>query len=155
MVDVDAESDPRAARSLLQEMQQPGAEKLVAYRRGTRLVSRLARTTVETAGMPIPEAPYRLIIEKKGTFEDLKFVEFQPRELGSTQVAVKVLSAGLNFRDVMGVLDVYPGEAGPLGGECIGEVIELGSEVKDFKVGDVVMVPLTESCMSTQTISVK
>lgn len=153
LVDVDAESDPRAARSLLQEMQQPGAEKLVAYRRGTRLVSRLARTTVETAGMPIPEAPYRLIIEKKGTFEDLKFVEFQPRELGSTQVAVKVLSAGLNFRDVMGVLDVYPGEAGPLGGECIGEVIELGSEVKDFKVGDVVMVPLTESCMSTQTLS--
>ena len=153
LVDVDAESDARAARSLAQEMLQAGGEKLVAYRRGSRLVARLARTTVEAAGMPIPEAPYRLIIEKKGTFEDLKFVPFEPRTLGSTQVAVKVLSAGLNFRDVMGVLDVYPGEAGPLGGECIGEVTELGSAVKDFKVGDVVMVPLTESCMSTQTIS--
>ena len=153
LVDVDAESDARAARSLLQEMQQAGGEKLVAYRRGSRLIARLSRTTVEAAGMPIPEAPYRLIIEKKGTFEDLKFVPFEPRTLGSTQVAVKVLSAGLNFRDVMGVLDVYPGEAGPLGGECIGEVTELGSAVKDFKVGDVVMVPLTESCMSTQTIS--
>ena len=137
----------------VREMLQAGGEKLVAYRRGSRLVARLARTTVEAAGMPIPEAPYRLIIEKKGTFEDLKFVPFEPRTLGSTQVAVKVLSAGLNFRDVMGVLDVYPGEAGPLGGECIGEVTELGSAVKDFKVGDVVMVPLTESCMSTQTIS--
>lgn len=153
LVDVDAESDGRAAKALAQEMQQAGTEKLVAYRRGSRLVARLARTGVEAAGMPIPEAPYRLIIEKKGTFEDLKFVEFEPRNLGSTQVAVKVLSAGLNFRDVMGVLDVYPGEAGPLGGECIGEITELGSDVKDFNVGDVVMVPLTESCMSTQTVS--
>lgn len=153
LVDVDAESDARAAKALAQEMQQAGGEKLVAYRRGARLVARLARTTHEAAGMPIPEAPYRLIIEKKGTFEDLKFVPFEPRSLGSTQMAVRVLSAGLNFRDVMGVLDVYPGEAGPLGGECIGEVIELGPQVKDFKVGDVVMVPLTESCMSTQTIT--
>ncbi|RLU00286.1 type I polyketide synthase [Ketobacter sp.] len=153
LVDVDAESAARAAKSLAQEMLQAGAEKLVAYRRGTRMIARLARTTVEAAGMPIPEAPYRLIIEKKGTFEDLKFVPFEPRTLGSTQMAVKVLSAGLNFRDVMGVLDVYPGEAGPLGGECIGQVTELGAAVKDFKVGDVVMVPLTESCMSTQTIT--
>ncbi|MEE2732396.1 MAG: SDR family NAD(P)-dependent oxidoreductase [Pseudomonadota bacterium] len=153
LVDVDAESAARAAKSLAQEMLQAGGEKLVAYRRGTRMIARLARTTVEAAGMPIPEAPYRLIIEKKGTFEDLKFVPFEPRTLGSTQMAVKVLSAGLNFRDVMGVLDVYPGEAGPLGGECIGQVTELGAAVKDFKVGDVVMVPLTESCMSTQTIT--
>ncbi|MCP5018763.1 MAG: SDR family NAD(P)-dependent oxidoreductase [Ketobacter sp.] len=153
LVDVDAESDARAAKSLAQEMQQAGGEKLVAYRRGARMVARLARTTHESAGMPIPEAPYRLIIEKKGTFEDLKFVPFEPRKLGSTQMAVKVLSAGLNFRDVMGVLDVYPGEAGPLGGECIGEITELGTDVKDFKVGDVVMVPLTESCMSTQTVT--
>lgn len=153
LIDVDSESDSRAAKSIAQEMQQAANEKQIAYRRGSRLVARLARTAVEAAGMPIPEAPYRLIIEKKGTFEDLKFVPFEPRSLGSTQVAVKVLSAGLNFRDVMGVLDVYPGEAGPLGGECIGEVIECGPEVKDFKLGDVVMVPLTESCMSTQTVS--
>lgn len=153
LIDVDGEGDSRAAQSVLQEMQQSGTEKLVAWRRGSRLVSRLSRAGVESTGMPLPEAPYRLIIEKKGTFEDLKFVPFEPRKLGSTQVAVKVLSAGLNFRDVMGVLDVYPGEAGPLGGECIGEVIELGSAVKDFKVGDKVMVPLTESCMSTQTIA--
>ncbi|MVF11049.1 SDR family NAD(P)-dependent oxidoreductase [Ketobacter sp. MCCC 1A13808] len=153
LVDVDSEGNSRAARSVITEMQQAGNEKQVAYRRGARLVARLARTGIESAGMSIPEAPYRLIIEKKGTFEDLKFVPFEPRTLGSTQVGVRVLSAGLNFRDVMGVLDVYPGEAGPLGGECIGEVIELGAEVKDFKVGDRVMLPLTESCMSTQTLS--
>ena len=153
LVDVDAESDGRAAKAVVQEMLQQPTEKLVAYRRGSRFVARLARSGVEAAGMPIPEAPYRLIIEKKGTFEDLKFVSFEPPKLGAQEIGVKVLSAGLNFRDVMGVLDVYPGEAGPLGGECIGEVIELGSEVTDFQVGDVVMVPLTSSCMSTQTVT--
>jgi acyl transferase domain-containing protein/acyl carrier protein len=153
LIDVDSESDTRSARAIVTEMQQPAKEKQVALRRGSRLVARLARTGVAAQGMPIPPAPYRLIIEKKGTFEDLKFVQFKPRELGSTQVAVKVLSAGLNFRDVMGVLNVYPGEAGPLGGECIGEIIELGSAVTQYKIGDVVMIPLTESCMSTQTIA--
>lgn len=153
LVDVDAESDERAARAIVTEMQQPAKEKQVAYRRGSRLVARLARSGIAAQGMPIPPAPYRLIIEKKGTFEDLKFVQFKPRELGSTQVAVKVLSAGLNFRDVMGVLNVYPGEAGPLGGECIGEITELGTNVTKYKIGDVVMIPLTESCMSTQTIA--
>lgn len=153
LVDVDAESDERAARAIITELQLPAKEKQVAYRRGSRMVARLARSGVAAQGMPIPPAPYRLIIEKKGTFEDLKFVPFTPRVLGSTQVAVKVLSAGLNFRDVMGVLNVYPGEAGPLGGECIGEIIELGSEVTKYKIGDVVMIPLTESCMSTQTIA--
>lgn len=153
LLDVDSESDVRAARAIVSELQLPAKEKQVALRRGSRLVARLARVGAAVQGMAIPPAPYRLIIEQKGTFEDLKYVQFKPRELGSTQVAVKVLSAGLNFRDVMGVLNVYPGEAGPLGGECIGEVIELGSAVTQFQVGDVVMVPLTESCMSTQTIA--
>ena len=153
LIDVDSESVSRNAQQIVAEMEQPAKEKQVALRRGSRLVARLAKVGAGAAGMPIPDAPYRLVVEKKGTFDELKFVPFQPRELGSTQVAVKVLSAGLNFRDVMGVLDVYPGEPGPLGGECIGEVIELGADVTDFKVGDRVMVPLTESCMSTQTIS--
>ncbi|CBL44578.1 Erythronolide synthase, modules 3 and 4 [gamma proteobacterium HdN1] len=153
LIDVDGESDERTARAIITELQLPAKEKQVALRRGSRWVARLARTGIAAQGMPIPPAPYRLIIEKKGTFEDLKFVPFKPRELGSTQVTVKVLSAGLNFRDVMGVLNVYPGEAGPLGGECIGEIIELGKEVTRYKMGDVVMIPLTESCMSTQTFA--
>ena len=152
LIDVDSESYGRSAAAVAQEMQQDGKEKLVAYRRGSRLVSRLARAVPVPSAMDVPPAPYRLIIEKKGTFEDLKFVQFQPRELSPTQVRVKVLSAGLNFRDVMGVLDVYPGEAGPLGGECIGEVTEVGESVNNFSVGEVIMLPLTEACMSTETI---
>ncbi len=151
LIDVDSESYARSAASVAQEMAQEPKEKLIAYRRGTRLVSRLARVTADAPGMDIPAAPYRLTIEKKGTFEDLKFVQFEPRPLSSTQVRVKVLSAGLNFRDVMGVLDVYPGEAGPLGGECIGQVTECGDAAKDFQIGDIIMLPLTEACMSTQT----
>ncbi|MCG8673433.1 MAG: SDR family NAD(P)-dependent oxidoreductase [Pseudomonadales bacterium] len=152
MIDVDSESFKRSARNIVSEIAEKGDEKQIAYRRGSRFVARMSRVH-ETLGMSKPTAPYRLTIEKKGTFDELKFEHFVPRQLGSTQVAVKVLSAGLNFRDVMGVLDVYPGEPGPLGGECIGEVTALGDDVTDFEIGDRVMVPLTESCMSTNTVS--
>lgn len=150
-VDVEALSEQRMPRMIAEELTQNGDEKLVACRRNGRWVARLARCSERSAGMPIPAAPYRLVVEKKGTFEDLKYLHFTPRQLGSTEVAVKVLSAGLNFRDVMGVLDVYPGEAGPLGGECIGEITQLGDNVSGFAIGDRVMVPLAQSCMSTQT----
>ncbi|MEZ5504528.1 MAG: hypothetical protein R3F38_00510 [Gammaproteobacteria bacterium] len=39
LVDVDAESDERAARAIVTEMQQPAKEKQVAYRRSNRLVA--------------------------------------------------------------------------------------------------------------------
>lgn len=150
-VDVEANGGQRMWRMVAEEIIQSGSEKLVACRRSGRWLARLARYNDVSRGMDIPAAPYRLVVEKKGTFEDLKFLNFTPRQLGSTEVAVKVLSAGLNFRDVMGVLDVYPGEAGPLGGECIGEITQLGENVTGFCVGDRVMVPLAQSCMSTQT----
>lgn len=151
MIDLDANGGERGWRMVADEIAWGSQEKRVALRRNGRWVPRLARCTDAKRGMPVPAAPYRLVIEKKGTFDDLKFVPFEPRQLGSTEVRVKVLSAGLNFRDVMGVLDVYPGEAGPLGGECIGEITQLGEGVSGFSIGDRVMVPLAQSCMSSQT----
>ena len=37
-------------------------------------------------------------------------------------------AAGLNFRDVLIALGIYPGEAGPIGSEGAGVVIEVGPE---------------------------
>src|SRR5262249_41831612 len=44
-----------------------------------------------------------------------------------------------NFRDVLNVLDMYPGNPGPIGGECAGVVVATGSEVTDLAVGDAVI----------------
>ena len=51
------------------------------------------------------------------------------------EVQVRVEAAGLNFRDVLNVLGLYPGDPGPIGGDLCGVVTELGSEVTGFEVG--------------------
>ena len=45
---------------------------------------------------------------------------------GPGQVEIRVRATGLNFRDVLNVLDLYPGDPGPLGGECAGEIAAVG-----------------------------
>src|SRR5690606_36490421 len=52
---------------------------------------------------------------------------------------IEVLAAGLNFRDVLNALGMYPGEAGPLGSECAGRVTRLGEGVTGFALGERVM----------------
>ena len=58
---------------------------------------------------------------------------------GRAQVEIKVRATGLNFRDVLNVLNLYPGDPGPLGGECAGEIVAVGPEVERFKPGDAVV----------------
>ncbi len=41
---------------------------------------------------------------------------------GEVEIAVDVTS--LNFKDVLNALGMYPGDPGPLGGECAGRVVE-------------------------------
>ncbi len=36
----------------------------------------------------------------------------------ANEVQVRVEAAGLNFRDVLNVLGLYPGDPGPIGGDC-------------------------------------
>ncbi len=48
-------------------------------------------------------------------------------------------SAGLNFRDVLNVLDLYPGAAWELGDECSGEVVRARDNVQGLRAGDSVM----------------
>jgi polyketide synthase 1/15 len=59
--------------------------------------------------------------------------------LQAGQVRVAVAAAGVNFRDVMAALGMYPGEAPVLGAEGAGVVVETGPEVAGVAVGDAVM----------------
>ncbi|WP_299542593.1 alcohol dehydrogenase catalytic domain-containing protein, partial [uncultured Streptomyces sp.] len=55
--------------------------------------------------------------------------------LGVGEVRVAVRAAGLNFRDVLNVLGMYPGEVA-VGGEAAGVVVGVGPGVSRFVVGD-------------------
>jgi acyl transferase domain-containing protein/NADPH:quinone reductase-like Zn-dependent oxidoreductase/acyl carrier protein len=85
----------------------------------------------------------------------LENLTFQPRsrrrpETGEVEIAVR--AAGLNFRDVLNALGLYPGEAGPLGGECAGVITAIGDGVHDLKIGDEV-VGLAAGAFATHVVT--
>ncbi|PRP97904.1 Phenolphthiocerol synthesis polyketide synthase type I Pks15/1 [Enhygromyxa salina] len=112
----------------------------IAVRRGRLSTPRLVRASTD-ALTPPPGRAWHLAVAARGSLDG---VELAPRPeaeapLEPDQVRIAVRSAGLNFRDVLNVLGMYPGEAGPLGLDGAGVVIELGSAVTDLELGDRVM----------------
>jgi mycoketide-CoA synthase len=117
-------------------------ETQLALRAGTVLTPRLAPAA--PAGAPVPPAgapAWRLDTGGTGTLESLAFVpspETAERPLAAGEVRIAVRAAGLNFRDVLLCLGMYPG-AGIMGSEGAGVVTEAGPGVERFAVGDRVM----------------
>ncbi|MDY7089111.1 MAG: beta-ketoacyl synthase N-terminal-like domain-containing protein, partial [Actinomycetota bacterium] len=72
--------------------------------------------------------PWRLDTTGGGSLGDLALQPFPAaREpLTGAQVRLAVRAAGLNFRDVLTALGMYPGEAGALGAEAVGVVVGVG-----------------------------
>jgi NADPH:quinone reductase-like Zn-dependent oxidoreductase len=52
------------------------------------------------------------------------------------EVEIAVEATGVNFRDVLLVLGMYPSLDEPLGSECAGRVVAVGAAVADLAVGD-------------------
>jgi acyl transferase domain-containing protein/NADPH:quinone reductase-like Zn-dependent oxidoreductase/acyl carrier protein len=90
---------------------------------------------------PIGARSFRLAVSGRGSFDQLQLVDANDvwRPLASGEVRIAVRAAGLNFRDVLNALGTYPGEAGPLGVEGAGMVIEVGPDVQMLRLGDHVM----------------
>ena len=74
--------------------------------------------------------------------ENLKLTETEEAETGSNEVKVRLRAASLNYRDLLIVSGKYNPRmrlpAIPLS-DGAGEVVEVGKEVSDFKIGDRVM----------------
>jgi NADPH:quinone reductase-like Zn-dependent oxidoreductase/acyl carrier protein len=133
LVDVDGVAD---AATLVRELGAVDGEREIARRAGERYVARLKRP----GGMSVPEAEnYALSIKGKGALDDLALVPAPRRHPERGEVEIEVGIAGLNFRDVLNALGMYPGEAGALGGECSGIVTAVGDGVSEVVVGDRVM----------------
>jgi len=64
-----------------------------------------------------------------------------------------VHASGLNFRDVLNALDLYPGDPGLLGGECAGKITTLGEGVEGFEIGDPVIAIVPGSFSQYVTIN--
>ncbi|MEU8784990.1 type I polyketide synthase [Streptomyces sp. NPDC048637] len=125
-----------------------GDEPELAVRAGQVYVPRLSRH-VRPDALPVPgeSGAWCLDIAEKGTLANLRLAESPTAEaeLGAGQVRIAVRAAGLNFRDVLNALGMYPGDAVALGIEGAGVVTEVGPGVTGFSPGDRVMGLFTQS----------
>ncbi|MEU7306176.1 SDR family NAD(P)-dependent oxidoreductase, partial [Streptomyces sp. NPDC007206] len=112
-------------------------EPELAVRGGAVYAPRLGRASssgVLTA--PAGESSWRLDIVEKGTLEGLALTPVPQSGLGEGQVRIAVRAAGVNFRDVLNALGMYPGDAKDFGLEGAGVVTEVGPGVTELAVGD-------------------
>ena len=118
-------------------------EDQVALRAGRRWGARLQRIKKPTDNgdsiTHLLDQPYHLTFSSRGSLENLKLETTERRAPGRGEVEIRVRATGLNFRDVMNVMGLYPGDPGPLGAECVGEIVAVGEGITEFGVGDTVV----------------
>ncbi|SNT60705.1 type I polyketide synthase, partial [Actinacidiphila glaucinigra] len=137
---IDLDDDPASAGVLAAAL--ATGEPQLAIRRGMVQAPRLARVPATPALTPPADSvAWRMDIEHRGTVDNLVLVPSPEAEapLEAGQVRVAVRAAGLNFRDVLSALGMYPGDAGLMGSEGAGLVVETGPGVTDLAPGDRVM----------------
>ncbi|MFI1049744.1 type I polyketide synthase [Streptomyces griseoruber] len=138
LVDLDADSAtglPLAALGALLVSE----EDQIAVRGTDLLVPRLTRAADPDLLAPPPDAgdAWRLDAEPRGSLDGLTLLHAPEAAapLGPGQVRIALRATGLNFRDVLIALGVYPGEA-RIGAEGAGVVLETGPGVTGLAPGD-------------------
>jgi NADPH:quinone reductase-like Zn-dependent oxidoreductase/acyl carrier protein len=115
----------------------PGEEGQLAVRRGA----------VHAPLLAAPEPPlrlpgalgddWRLDVTRKGTLDSLALIgdAAARRPLAAGEIRIAVRAAGVNFRDVLIALGMYPG-GGEMGLEAAGVVLDTAPDVTRFRPGD-------------------
>ncbi|MCV7223754.1 type I polyketide synthase [Mycolicibacterium elephantis] len=110
-------------------------EPELALRQGKYLVPRVLPWS-RGGPLSVPRATdYILEPTERGAIDNLRLVEIDVPPPPAGQVQIRVEAAGLNFRDVLNVLGLYPGDPGRIGGDLAGIVTEVGADVTGFEVG--------------------
>nr|WP_079188457.1 type I polyketide synthase [Streptomyces sp. CB02009] len=135
LLDVESAADCRTALPLV------AVEHQLAVRGQELFVPMLGRATADGSLVPPAGAAWRLGVRDRGTLDHLA-LEPCPEALAPLadgEVRVAVRAAGVNFRDVLNTLGLYPGDPGLLGLEGAGVITEVGPGVTGLDVGDRVM----------------
>jgi len=128
-----------AADAIVDAATSSDMETCSAWRDGIRFVPRLLRATDGGPNLQlVATGRYALTAVQRGTISGIALQPAKRVSPDRGQVEIEVLASGLNFRDVLNVLDMYPGPAGELGNECCGRVVKTGPGVDKFSVGELV-----------------
>ncbi|MGA7050188.1 MAG: acyltransferase domain-containing protein, partial [Mycobacterium sp.] len=132
---VDYDGSDEAVHSIAGLLGAPLEEPELALRRGRFLTSRLLPWS-RSGHLAVPRAnDYVLAPTERGAIDNLRLSETEVPPPDDGYVQVRVEAAGLNFRDVLNVLGLYPGDPGPIGGDFAGIVTQLGTGVTGLEVG--------------------
>ncbi|MEJ2871903.1 SDR family NAD(P)-dependent oxidoreductase [Actinomycetospora sp. OC33-EN08] len=136
LVDTDDDTSDLLARAVAT------GEPQVVLREGRASVPRLADPAdpADPDELVAPDsAAWRLTAGDGGTLDDLALVptDDADRPLAGGEVRIAVRASGINFRDALLAIGMYP-DAGDalLGGEIAGVVAGVGADVDDLAVGD-------------------
>jgi acyl transferase domain-containing protein/NADPH:quinone reductase-like Zn-dependent oxidoreductase/SAM-dependent methyltransferase len=141
LVDLDTMAAGHDVDVLATELRAQDVQPMVAHRGGLRYVARLARAPLrksdQRSGTSVP--PETLVCRTPGVLDSLAFSPVRVPEPQAGEVQIRVHATGLNFRDVLIALGVYPDPEAPIGGECVGDIVQVGAGVDSCRVGDRIM----------------
>ena len=154
-----ADLPPRAsdadASLIWSELVRTDPEREVAFRGEARYVQRLGRGRPSNEQTLDPAVPLRLESRERGHLDTLRFAPFALPPFRPGEVLIDVKAAGMNFRDVLKALALYPGEAPDariFGDEVGGVVVAVGADVTHVALGDRVF-GLAVFGLATQTLA--
>ncbi|MCH9667178.1 MAG: SDR family NAD(P)-dependent oxidoreductase [Actinomycetia bacterium] len=132
---VDTDGSQEAVQLLASLLATPIDEPELALRQGKLLASRLL-PWARSGHLTVPRGgDYVLAPTERGAIDNLRLTQADVPPPDEGYVQVRVEAAGLNFRDVLNVLGLYPGDPGPIGGDFAGVVTQLGSGVTGLEIG--------------------
>ncbi|MFN7984381.1 MAG: SDR family NAD(P)-dependent oxidoreductase [Vicinamibacterales bacterium] len=126
---IDLDPSRTDGDGLIEELLSDGPAR-VALRGGVRWEPRLERYR-----SPVVGVPQQLELVRPGTLDGVELRALTRRPLAPHEVRLRVLATGINFRDVLQTLAMYPGAPAAIGVECAGVVTERGHAVHDLSVG--------------------
>ncbi len=133
-VDLDPDAETRAVLpALLARLRMRDGSRTAALREGRWWVPRLEAWKPATRR---EASPIGLALARPGSLDGVELRPVPRAALAPGEVRLKILASGINFRDVLLALDMYPGGGVPLGVECAGVVIELGPGVTELALGE-------------------
>ncbi len=149
-------AEGRADLGLLwSELLRSEADREVALRGEARYVQRLGRGRPSIRQVLPPEVPLRLESRERGHLDTLGFAPFSLPPCGPGEALIEVRAAGMNFRDVLKALALYPGEApdARIYGDEVGGIVKaVGPGVTHIAPGDRVF-GLAVFGLATQTLA--
>ena len=146
---VDLDRSPQSVTALVEQLLQADREDQVAWRDGRRLAARLRPAATDTG------PPRALSLPTPGVIDDLRLTESSTRTLATDEVRIQVSHAGVNYRDVLLSLGMYPGQDDRppvMGWECAGTVSETGRDVTGIAVGDEV-IAFAEGALACEVVT--